>query len=116
VTDGDRRDPPLPELQVSAWRVRDTGLAPAPGRHRRLPGALRHHQGVGDAWPDHVTLLVRDGELVVGGVGRWPLSAVAVQPLSAGPPMTFVVEVPGSSHLLAAPADETTAALLAALA
>jgi hypothetical protein len=116
VTDADGRDPAIPELRVAAWRVRDTGLAPTPARHRRLPGTPRHHQGLGDPWPDHVTLVVQGDELVVEGVGRWSVSAIAVQPLSAGPPATFVVEVPGSSHLLAAPADETTAALLAALA
>ncbi|HEX4867252.1 MAG TPA: hypothetical protein VFV32_06455 [Acidimicrobiales bacterium] len=116
MTDADRRDRAASEPRVAAWRVRDTGLAPAPARHRRLPGGLRHHQGLGDAWPDHVTLLLEGDDLVVEEVGRWPRAAVTVQPLSAGPPVTFVVDVPGSSHLLAAPADEATATLLAALA
>lgn len=116
MTDADRGDRAASAPRVAAWRVRDTGLAPAPGRHRRLPGRLRHHEGVGEAWPDHVTLRLEGDDLVVDDVGRWSRTAVTVQHLSAGPPVTFVVDVPGSSHLLAAPADDATAALLAALA
>jgi len=50
-----------------------------------------------------------------GAVGTWPLAAVTLTRYSAGPPVQFVVEVPGASHLLAAPADDTTASLLASL-
>ena len=35
---------------------------------------------------------------------------------SSGPPVHFVLEVPGAAHLLAAPADAATEALLARLA
>ena len=112
-------------MTVRAWRVHDTGLVAVPGRFRRLPGQVRHHRGTGPAWPDQVDLDVAAGadgpELVVrtptgSDVGRWPLSAVAVRQVAAGPPVQFVVEVDGSAHLLAAPADAETAALLAACA
>ena len=107
-------------MRIEAWRVHDTGLVAAPGPYRRLPGRVRHHQGQGAAWPDTVVLELTDDELVVTSgaateVGRWPRSEVSVRPVAAGPPVSFVIAVPGGSHLLAAPADATTAALVAAL-
>jgi hypothetical protein len=102
-------------VRVEAWRVHDTGLVAVPGPFRRLPGAVRHHQGRGEPWPERVSLLLTDDELVVDGVGSWPRSEVAVRLLSQGPPVTFVVQVPGGAHLLAAPADGSTTSFLAAL-
>lgn len=96
--------------------MHDTGLVAAPGPFRRLPGGLRHHRGRGEPWPDRVTLEVAEGSLVVAGVGAWPLDQVRVRRMSPGPPVSFVVEVPGAAHLLAAPADASTQALLAELA
>jgi hypothetical protein len=108
------------EVRVEAWRVHDTGLVAVPSRYRRLGGLVRHLQGHGDAWPDTVTLAVADGVLEVTGaggepVGTWPVGAVAVAPVSDGPPVSFVLEVPGASHLLAAPSAPATRALLAVL-
>jgi hypothetical protein len=74
-----------------------------------------HHQGRGPAWPDRVALAVEDGQLVVDGVGSWPLAEVSVRRVASGPPVSFVIEVAGDAHLLAAPEDGVTAALLAAL-
>lgn len=102
-------------MRIQAWRVHDTGLVAAPGPFRRLPGAVRHHQGQGSPWPDRVALAVDDGLLVVDGVGSWPLDAVSARTVAVGPPTTFVVQVPGGAHLLAAPADANTLAFLAAL-
>ena len=107
-------------MRVHAWRVHDTGLVAAPGPYRRLPGRVRHHQGTGDAWPVRVVLELTDAELVVtaadgAAVGRWPRADVTVRPMAPGPPTTFVVDIPGASHLLAAAADASTAALAAAL-
>lgn len=107
---------------VRAWQVHDTGLVAAPSRFRRLPGAVRHHRGAGPAWPPDLELEVADGQLRVAAgdgaeVGRWPVGEVSARPVAAGPPVHFVVEVPGGgAHLLAAAADDATAALLAALA
>jgi hypothetical protein len=108
------------ELRVEAWRVHDTGLVAVPSRFRRLGGLVRHLQGHGDAWPDAVTLTLADGELRVtartkGVVGSWPAGDVAVSLVAAGPPISFVLEVPDATHLLAAAAGEPTRALLAAL-
>lgn len=107
-------------MRIEAWRVHDTGLVAAPGRFRRLPGQVRHHQGHGAAWPERVVIELTDAELVVErvdgtSIGRWPRADVSVRPVALGPPTTFVVDVPGGSHLLAAAADATTAALTAAL-
>ncbi len=106
--------------EVEAWRVHDTGLVAVPSRFRRLGGLVRHLQGQGDRWPDRVTLAVTATELRVeaGGeeVGSWPRSEVSVVRQSDGPPVHFVLEVPGGAHLLAAPADAATEALLADLA
>lgn len=96
--------------------MQDTGLVAAPGPFRRLPGAVRHHHGQGAPWPDQVTLVLTDDELFVEGVGSWPRSGVTIRPMSAGPPVTFVVQLPEAAHLLAAAAAEATAAFLAALA
>ena len=101
---------------VRAWVVRDTGLAPAPPRHRRLPGALRHHQGEGPAWPAEVVLRIEGDHLDVAGVGRWPLHEVTAAVVQAGPPVVVSLAVPGTRQLLGAPRDRTTAALLARLA
>ena len=106
--------------RVEAWRVHDTGLVSVPTRFRRLGGLVRHHQGHGAAWPDEVALELVDDELHVtsaeGEVGTWLREAVTVARQSSGPPVHFVLEIPGASHLLAAPADEATEALLADLA
>jgi len=107
-------------VQIEAWRVHDTGLVAAPGPFRRLGGAVRHHQGRGEPWPDRVTLeLVGEHLVVTGGggavVGSWPMADVSLRPVGAGPPVSFVVEVPGAAHLLAAAATPATRALLAAL-
>jgi hypothetical protein len=103
-------------VQIEAWRVHDTGLVAVPGPFRRLTGAVRHLQGRGAPWPDQVTLLLRDDELVVHGVGSWPRTGVTIRQVSAGPPVTFIVQLPDAAHLLAAPADAATNAFLAALA
>lgn len=103
-------------MQIEAWRVHDTGLVAVPGPFRRLPGAVRHLRGRGAPWPDRITLVLRDEELVVEDVGSWSRRDVSVRTVSAGPPVTFIVQLPDAAHLLAAPADATTAAFLAALA
>ena len=104
---------------VEAWRVHDTGLVAVPSRFRRLGGQVRHHQGHGVAWPARVTLEVGDGELRVeapdGPVGVWSRAEVSGRRVSAGPPVSFVVDVPGASHLLAAAAGPAVEALLAEL-
>lgn len=102
-------------MRIEAWRVHDTGLVAAPGPFRRLPGAVRHHQGRGTPWPDRVTLELTDDELVVDGVGRWPRTEVRARMVSQGPPVSFVVHLPDAEHLLAAAADEATGALVSAL-
>ena len=106
--------------RVEAWRVHDTGLVAVPTRFRRLGGLVRHLQGQRSAWPDRVVLEVGDGELRVSGpggeVGTWPTATrCTVTRQSSGPPVHFVLEVPGAAHLLAAPADAATEALLARL-
>jgi hypothetical protein len=107
-------------VRVRAWQVHDTGLVAAPGRFRRLPGRVRHHQGAGERWPDQLELALGDEELVVSDrtgaeLGRWPRREVTVRLVAQGPPVSFVIEVPGAAHLVAAAADPTTAGLLAAL-
>ena len=72
-------------LVVRAWAIRDTGLAPAPPRHRRLPGALRHHRGEGPTWPAEVELRVAGGHLEVEDVGRWPLDEIDATVDPGGP-------------------------------
>jgi hypothetical protein len=66
-----------------------------------------------------VVLEVVEGVLhvseIAGEVGAWPLEQVTVVRQSSGPPVHFVLEVPGASHLLAAPADAATEALLSSL-
>lgn len=106
----------LGAVRIEAWRVHDTGLVAAPGPFRRLPGAVRHHQGRGDPWPARVELALTDDDLVVTGVGAWPRRDVSVRLVSDGPPVSFVVQIPGASHLLAAAADDATRAFLTALA
>ena len=104
---------------VEAWRVHDTGLVTVASRFRRLGGLVRHLQGHGEPWPDNVTLTVVDACLEViaigGAVGSWPLNEVGATHVSAGPPTTFVLELPDATHLLAAPATRATQALLALL-
>ncbi len=111
-----RADPPArpgaDEVAVRAWTVQDTGLAPAPPRHRRLPGALRHHRGEGPAWPAELVLRLVHDHLEVDGVGRWPIGEVTAELVQAGPPTVLSLTVPGSRQLLAAPADAATASLL----
>jgi hypothetical protein len=107
-------------MKVEAWRVHDTGLVAVPTPFRRLGGLVRHLQGHGERWPDRVVLELDDGELRVtgpeGAVGVWALDEVRAVRQSSGPPVHFVLEVPGASHLLAAPAATATDALLAGLA
>ena len=105
---------------MEAWRVHDTGLIAAPGPFRRLPGRVRHHRGDEDLLPDRVVIELAGDELVVSAadgaqIGRWPRVDVAARTLASGPPLTFVLDLPGGSHLLAAPADDDSVALLAAL-
>lgn len=104
---------------MEAWRVYDTGLVAVPSRFRRLGGLVRHLQGHGERWPDRVTLAVADGVLQVtaaaGPVGTWPLGDVTAVRVAGGPPASFVLELPGAAHLLAAPAGAATESLLAAL-
>lgn len=102
-------------MEIDAWRVHDTGLVAAPGPFRRLPGAVRHHQGRGTPWPDRVTLTLTDDALRVPGVGSWPRGEVSARLVSAGPPVSFVVEVGDGAHLLAAAATASTTAFLTAL-
>lgn len=107
-------------MRVEAWQVHDTGLVAAPGPFRRLAGAVRHHRGQGEQWPDRVVLEVVGDRLVVSTedavtIGRWPVGDVTVRPFADGPPVTFVVEVPGERRLLAAPAGPEIVALIAAL-
>jgi hypothetical protein len=107
------------DAAVQAWRVHDTGLVAVPSRLRRLGGLVRHLQGHGDAWPDAVTLALADGVLHVtspaGNVGAWPLAEVGATLVAAGPPVSFVLEVPDATQLLAAAAGPTTDELLAAI-
>lgn len=104
---------------MEAWRVHDTGLVAVPSRFRRLGGLVRHLQGHGDRWPDTVTLVLGDGELRVvgaaGPVGTWPLAEAHATRVSAGPPVSFVLEVAGGAHLLAAASSPATESLLSAL-
>ncbi len=102
-------------MQIEAWRVHDTGLVAVPGPFRRLGGAVRHLRGRGEPLPARVTLVLCEDELVVDGVGSWPRADVVVRQVSAGPPVTFILQLPDATHLLAAPADATTTAFLAAL-
>jgi len=110
----------MAEVRVEAWRVHDTGLVAVPSRFRRLGGLVRHLQGHGERWPDSVTLAVADAELrvtaVAAPVGSWPLNDVSAVRVADGPPVSFVLELPGATHLLAAPAGPATESLLAALA
>jgi hypothetical protein len=106
--------------RVEAWRVHDTGLVAVPTRFRRLGGLVRHLQGHGERWPDQVVLELDDDRLSAvasdgSSLGTWPVAEVTAQRVADGPPVHFVLEVPGAAHLLAAPADATTDALLAAL-
>jgi hypothetical protein len=103
------------EVRVSCWVVRDTGLLAAPGRFRRLHGEVRHHRGEGAAWPDPVILEVADGWLRVGGVGEWPLDDVEARLVQVGPPVTFVLRVPGAAQLLATAGGLGAQALLSRL-
>ena len=106
-------------MQVEAWRVHDTGLVAVPSRFRRLGGLVRHLQGQGERWPDTVTLRIEDGELRVaaasGPVGAWPVAEVRATQVSVGPPVSFVLEVAGGAHLLAAAASPGTQSFLTAL-
>ena len=106
-------------IRVEAWRVHDTGLVAVPTRFRRLGGLVRHLQGQGDRWPDRVVLELDDGDLRVSGpdgeVGTWVRDEVRAARQSSGPPVHFVLEVPGAAHLLAAPAGPATDALLTSL-
>jgi hypothetical protein len=105
--------------RVEAWRVHDTGLVAVPSRFRRLGGLVRHLQAQGEPWPDQVVLELGTEQLRVTGpageVGVWSRGDVSVTRQSSGPPVQFVLEVPGAAHLLAAPADAATEALFALL-
>ncbi|MFL6207165.1 MAG: hypothetical protein ACJ739_17615 [Acidimicrobiales bacterium] len=105
-------------MRVEAWRVHDTGLVALPTRFRRLGGLVRHLQGQGDGWPARVVLELVDGDgLRVSGpdgeLGTWRRDEVRAAKQSSGPPVHFVLEVPGGAHLLAAPAGAEIDALLA---
>jgi hypothetical protein len=104
---------------VEAWRVADTGLVAPPGRFRRLPGRVRHHQGAGPVWPTEVVLELLDGELRVRAgdhiVGTWSQEEAGLTKVTAGPPVQFILELPGQAQLLAAASGPATEALLAAL-
>ena len=80
---------------------------------------MRHHQGEGEAWPDRVSLEVVDAQLHVtapsGPVGSWPLGDARAVRLTGGPPVSFVLELPGAAHLLAAASGPSVERLLAAL-
>jgi hypothetical protein len=106
-------------IEVSAWRVHDTGLVAVPSRFRRLGGLVRHHRGSGPAWPRDVTLALEDDALVVRGadgeVGRWPRHLVRARRVAPGPPVHFTLEVPGGAHLLAAAAGPAVDQLIGAL-
>jgi hypothetical protein len=107
--------------RVEAWRVHDTGLVAVPTRFRRLGGLVRHLQGHGEPWPDRVVLDLDGDALRVTSldgttIGSWPGAAATAERVGGGPPVSFVLTVPGASHLLAAAASPETDALLAALA
>jgi hypothetical protein len=107
-------------IEVSAWRVHDSGLVAVPSRFRRLGGLVRHHRGAGPAWPRDVTLVVDGDELIARGtdgeLGRWARADVRAQRITPGPPVHFTLEVPGGAQLLAAAAGPDVDALLDALA
>lgn len=104
-------------MVVRAWQAHDTGLVAVLPRFRRLAGRVRHLRGSGPSWPAEVELDVVGDELVVEGVGRWPLSDVSARRVSAGPPVAFVIDLgPDGSVLLHAPATPDTTALLDTLA
>ncbi len=106
---------PETEIKVTVWPVRDTGLTVVAPGHRRLPGALRHHQGDGETWPDRITLTLSATELDAAEVGRWRRADVTVSDVRSGPPVTFVLRTPAGSHLLGMAAGEPGASFLAAL-
>jgi hypothetical protein len=111
-------------VRVAAWRVQDTGLVAAPGPFRRLAGSsVRHLRGTGPVWPVQVVLDLDDRELRVVDaaddrtvVGTWPRSEVTVRRVASGPPVQFVLDLPGQAQLLAAAAEPDTEGFLAALA
>jgi hypothetical protein len=110
-------------VRVAAWRVQDSGLVAAPGPFRRLPGSrVRHLRGDGPEWPVRVVLDLGDDELRVTDatgerevVGAWSRTEVRARRVTAGPPVQFVLELPGQVQLLAAAAAPATDDLLAAL-
>jgi hypothetical protein len=111
-------------VRLAAWRVQDTGLVAAPGPFRRLAGSsVRHLRGSGPVWPVRVVLDLGDDELRVTDatadgevVGAWPRAEVRARRVTAGPPVQFVLELPGQAQLLAAAAAPDTDAFLVALA
>ncbi len=107
-------------LKIEAWQVEDTGLVTVPGRFRRLRGAVRHHRGDGDVWPARVALTLDAGDLLVTGpdgepVGVWPEADVCAVKVGDGPPVTFILEVPGTRQLLATAANKQATMFLATL-
>lgn len=110
----------MTDVRVVAWRVHDTGLVAVPSRFRRLGGLVRHLQGRGEPWPATVTLVLAHDRFTVldpaaAELGAWPADEVGVTRVSPGPPVSFVLEVPGGSHLLAAAVGPEVDALLSAL-
>jgi hypothetical protein len=110
-------------VRVTAWRVQDTGLVAVPGSFRRLPGSrVRHLRGEGPTWPVRVVLELEGDELRVTNaddgapVGTWGRDEVGLGQVVDGPPVQLVLTVDDRPHLLAAPSDAATAALVAALA
>lgn len=108
-------------MRIEAWQVHDTGLVAAPGSFRRLAGAVRHHRGQGEPWPERVIMELVDDRLVVTTehatvIGEWPVGDVTLRRVTAGPPVTFVVQLPGEARLVAAAAGPDIDAMLAAMA
>ena len=106
------------EARVEAWRVHDTGLVAVPSRFRRLGGLVRHLQGHGDALAGRAS---RSRSATASCASTGPtgavgaLAAAEVARHASWPPArrcSFVLEVPGAAHLLAAAAGAATDALL----
>ena len=104
----------MTEVQVEAWRVHDTGpgggavALPPPRRSRAPPPGARATRGpTASRWRSSTASCGRpapDGaRRRLAGRPTCRVSRVA-----AGPPVSFVLEVPGSTHLLAAAADAAT--------
>ena len=101
----------MEDVRLEAWHVHDSGLLVAPGRFRRLPGAVRHHGNDAQQWPATVVIELSAGGLRVQGtdgatLGEWSADQCSARVVAAGPPATFVLDVPGGDHLLATGASD----------